>query len=298
MLNTMKKTLRKMAGVVALTAMAAAPISAHAEAKTIRIGWTAWSDAEAATNIAQQILEQRLHYHVKLVMTDIGLQYAGVSKGDLDLMLMAWLPTTHAAYWAKVHDKVEDLGTLYHGDLGWIVPAYVPASQVDSIADLEKPGMADKFGHKIQGIDAGSGLMQASAAAVKDYGLKDYDLVTASDAAMVAAVARAIHERKWIVATSWTPHWMFAKYQLRFLKDPKRALGETQHIDAVGRMGFTQAFPRAAAFIKDFKIPLPDLQAVMMQGQKTSFKEAAADYIKTHPQMVAQWLRDVKPAAQ
>ncbi len=113
---------------------------------------------------------------------------------------------------------------------------------------------------------------------------------------MVAAVAPANPQHKWIVATSWTPHWMFAKYKLRFLQDPKKALGEEQHIDAVGRMGFSKDFPRAAAFLKDFKIPLPDLQAIMMAAQKSSFKEATADYIKTHPQMVAQWLRDVKPA--
>src|SRR5207245_9585054 len=81
----------------ALAALAAVAAPA-AEPGVIRIGWTAWSDAEAVTNIAKEVLEKRLGYKVDLGMTDIGLQYAGVARGNLDVMLMAWLPTTHKAY--------------------------------------------------------------------------------------------------------------------------------------------------------------------------------------------------------
>jgi len=79
----------------------AASAAQAADRSAIRIGWTAWSDAEAVTQIARQVLEERLDYRVELVMTDIGLQYAGVARGNLDVMLMAWLPTTHKAYWDR-----------------------------------------------------------------------------------------------------------------------------------------------------------------------------------------------------
>ncbi len=104
--------------------------------KTIRIGWTAWADAEFVTKLARRLLHNRLGYHVKLVMSDIGIQYQGVASGDLDAMLMAWLPTTHRNYWKKVSDKVMDLGPLYiNARLGWVVPDYVPAKALDSLAD-------------------------------------------------------------------------------------------------------------------------------------------------------------------
>ncbi len=291
MLKTMKEALRKMAVVFAVAGAIAAPMAAQAEGKTIRIGWTAWSDAEAVTNVAKQLLEKRLGYKVELVMADIGVQYNGIAKGQLDVMLMAWLPNTHKAYWEKVSDKVEDLGVLYDdARLGWVVPDYVPESEVKSIEDLKKPGVAAKFKGKIQGIDPGAGLMRASEAAVKGYGLDDYRLMTASDAAMVLAIDRATKRNEWIVATTWAPHWMFAQYKLRFLDDPKQSLGGAEAIHAVARKGFEKDFPKAAAFIKEFKIPLADLQAIMLKAKDSSYEKEAAAYIASHPQMVDQWL--------
>jgi glycine betaine/proline transport system substrate-binding protein len=57
-----------------------------ADGQALRIGWIAWLDAEAVTNIAAQIIEQKLGCKVELAMTDIGLQYQGVAKGQLDVM--------------------------------------------------------------------------------------------------------------------------------------------------------------------------------------------------------------------
>ena len=109
------QTLRSLsaATVVTVAMIASATPAMATEAKTLRIGWTAWSDAEAVTNVAKQLLEQRLGYKVELVMTDIGLQYQGVAKGQLDIMLMSWLPTTHKAYWDKLSTEVVDMGILY-----------------------------------------------------------------------------------------------------------------------------------------------------------------------------------------
>ena len=105
--------------------------------RKVRIGWTAWADAEFVTNLTKRVLEDRLHYDVELVMADVGIQYQGLADGSLDLMLMAWLPKTHQNYWKKVAGKVVNLGPLYTGaKLGWAVPDYVPKDQVSSVADL------------------------------------------------------------------------------------------------------------------------------------------------------------------
>lgn len=294
MFTTIKQALRKMTAALAITTVVAASSTTHAAGDAIRIGWTAWSDAEAVTNIAKQLLEQQLGYKVELVMTDIGLQYNGVAKGNLDVMLMSWLPTTHKSYWDKVSDQVVDLGVLYDkARLGWVVPAYIPESEVKTIDDLKKPEVAKKFKNRVQGIDAGAGLMRASAATIQAYGL-DYQLLTASDAAMVAAVDRAIKRNEWIVATSWTPHWMFAQYKLRYLEDPKKTLGGDEAIHAVARKGFDKDFPKAAAFIRQFKIPLADLEAIMLKAKTSSYEKEAAAYIKSHPEQVSQWLQEAK----
>ncbi|WP_109993847.1 glycine betaine ABC transporter substrate-binding protein [Salinisphaera sp. LB1] len=262
--------------------------------KTITIGWTAWSDAEFVTKLSKKLIEQRTDYKVKLKMASIGVQYQGVADGNLDAMLMAWLPDTHAAYWKKVKDKVQDLGPLYNGaQLGWVVPDYVPKDKLNSISDLKKPSVKAKLDGKIQGIDPGAGLMQLSHKTMKAYGLKSdgYRLVSASGAAMTAALARAEQRKEWIVVTGWTPHWMFGKWHLRFLKDPKGTLGSAQHIDAVVRQGFVKDYPEVASFLSNMHIPLDQLQAAMYSARKTSEQKAIKQFIADHPDEVNSWFK-------
>ncbi|KDB51407.1 glycine betaine/proline transport system substrate-binding protein [Sphaerotilus natans subsp. natans DSM 6575] len=279
-----------LAGATTTLALAGTPLSVLAQAKPIRIGWTAWSDAEAVTNIAKLILEQRLAQKVELVMTDVALQYAGLERGQIDLMLMAWLPGTHQAYYDKVKGTVENLGALYtDAKLGWAVPADIPVSTLKTIEDLKKPEVMEKLGGKIQGIDAGAGLMKLSEAAIKTYGL-DYKLMTASDAAMVSALDRAIQRKQWIVVTTWSPHWMFSQYKLRYLEDPKQALGGAESIHALARKGFSADFPAAAAFIRNLKISLADLEGVMLKARDSNAAKEAAAYIASHGDQVNRWV--------
>jgi len=279
-----------LAGTTTTLALAGTPLSVLAQARPIRIGWTAWSDAEAVTNIAKLILEQRLAQKVELVMTDVALQYAGLERGQIDLMLMAWLPGTHKAYYDKVKGTVEDLGALYtDAKLGWAVPADIPVATLKTIDDLKKPEVMEKLGGKIQGIDAGAGLMKLSEAALKTYGL-DYKLLTASDAAMVSALDRAIQRKQWIVVTTWSPHWMFSQYKLRYLEDPKQALGGAESIHALARKGFSADFPAAAAFIRNLKISLADLEGVMLKARDSNAAKEAAAYIASHGEQVNRWL--------
>ena len=264
--------------------------SAQAADDTIEFGWTAWSDAEFITKLAKQVIEEHTDYNVKLTLSAIGVQYQGVASGDLDAMLMAWLPDTHADYMDRVKDDVDNLGTMYEGArLGWVVPSYVPEDQVASIEDLKKAEVQEKLDGKIQGIDPGAGLMQLSNKTIDEYGLGDYRLVSASGAAMTAALARAEKREEWIVVTGWTPHWMFGRWDLRFLDDPKGTLGEAQHVDVIARKGFKKDYPEVAAFLSNYKLNLEDLQAAMDEAQKTSYEEAIQTYIEENGEQIEGW---------
>ena len=261
------------------------------KARTIRIGWTAWADAEVMSLLAQNLLENRLGMNVQRVMTDIGIQYQSVANGDLDIMLMAWLPVTHHQYWVKVRDKVVNLGVLYTGRLGWVVPDYVPKDRLDSIADLRNPEVAKRIGNRIQGIDPGSGLMQASEKAMRAYGLDNLQLVAASGAAMTAVLDRAIRHHQWVVVTAWRPHWIFAQYHLRFLKDPKGILGGEERIHAIARQGFQSDFPaQVTNFFSRLYLPEEDLAHMLLKAQKSSPEEAVRSYIRSHPERVRYWV--------
>src|SRR5699024_3337287 len=117
----------------------------------------------------------------KLTMSAIALQFEGVASGDIDGMLMAWLPDTHASYWKRYKDQVVDLGPLFEGaKLGWVVPDYVPKDKLGSISDLKNDDIADKLDDTITGIDPGAGIMQLSEDTLKAYDLDDYNLQSSS----------------------------------------------------------------------------------------------------------------------
>jgi glycine betaine/proline transport system substrate-binding protein len=265
--------------------------TATAEDRHIRIGWTAWSDAEFVTKLTARLLEGRMGYKVELIQTDIAPQYQGLSRGSIDVMLMSWQPNTHADYLRRTQGKVISLGTLYtHARLGWAVPDYVPKAQLDSIADLKKPEVREKLDRRITGIDPGAGLTRLSQKALKAYKLNKYRLQTSSGAGMTAALDRAIRRKEWIVVTAWSPHWMFGAYKLRYLKDPKAALGNYERVVAMGRKGFYQDHIDAASMISRIQIPLEELQQAMYDARETSYDAAIQRYIKAHPKRIDYWI--------
>lgn len=260
-------------------------------APTIRVGWTAWADAELVTLLAKVLLEEHLGQRVDRIMTDIGIQYQAVARGDLDLMLMAWLPVTHSNYWKRVQTQVTNLGPVYMGRLGWAVPTYVPKGQLSSITDLKSPKVARRIGGKIQGIDPGSGLMQASERAMSEYGLDRLQLVSASGAAMTAVLDRAIRRNRWMVVTAWQPHWLFAQYDMRFLDDPKGILGGYERIHILTREGFQADYPpEVTAFLARMYLPQDEMAAILLAAQNRPIQEAVADYIREHPARIHYWL--------
>ncbi|BAI75468.1 glycine betaine/proline transport system substrate-binding protein (plasmid) [Azospirillum sp. B510] len=264
---------------------------AQAAEKSINIGWTAWSDAEAVTKLAKRVIEERFGYKVELTMADIGIQYQGIASGKLDAMLMSWQPLTHKPYLDKVGKDIVDLGPLYtRARLGWVVPDYIPVDQVKSIEDLKKPEVQKQLGGKIQGIDPGSGLMQASEKALKTYDLKGLQLVSASDAAMLAALERAMKRNEWIVVTSWSPHWMFANWKLRYLEDPKGALGGLESVNAIVRKGLYQDHPEIFEFLNRMVLPIGDLEAMMQEARQTSYEQAVDNYIKNNKTRIDYWV--------
>ncbi|MGM0594287.1 MAG: glycine betaine ABC transporter substrate-binding protein [Pseudomonadota bacterium] len=276
------------------TALLALGVVANAQAAkgdTIKIGWTAWSDAEFVTKLSKRILEERMGYDVELIQTDIAPQYQGLASDSIDIMLMSWQPSTHEDYLEKVGTDVVNLGLLYtHARLGWAVPTYVPKSKVSSIADLKDPAIAEKLDGTITGIDPGAGLTRLSKKAIGEYGLDDYELQLSSGAGMTAALERAVRRDEWIVVTGWSPHWMFGAYDLRYLEDPKGVLGSYERVHALARTGFYQDNIEAAGFFSRMQLPIGDLQAAMYDARETSYEEAVDKYIKSNAERIDYWV--------
>jgi glycine betaine/proline transport system substrate-binding protein len=279
--------MKKVLGASAALILAMGCTWANAAAKEVTIGYVdGWSDSVATTNVAAEVIKQKLGYDVKLQAVATGIMWQGVATGKLDAMLSAWLPVTHGDYWAKNKDKVVDYGPNFKdAKIGLIVPEYVKAKTID---DLKTD---TSFSNRIVGIDAGSGVMLKTDQAIKDYGLSSYKLQASSGAGMIAELTRAEKDKKSIAVTGWVPHWMFAKWKLRFLEDPKGVYGAAETVNSIGSKELDKKAPEVAAFLKKFQWSSKDeIGEVMLAIQDGAKPEAAAkDWVAKHPERVAEW---------
>ncbi|MFW6139537.1 MAG: glycine betaine ABC transporter substrate-binding protein [Spirochaetota bacterium] len=269
-----------------------------AQQKTIKIGWVAWAETEPVAQLLRVVFED-LGYDVELILSDIGVVYTSVARGELDIGLEGWLPVTHEAYWEKFTTQIIALPMYENARLGWAVPDYIPEDVLSSVTDMDKSEVKRKLQNRIVGIDPGAGLMQHSELMIEEYpALKGYNLVPGSDAAMMGALKRAIQRKEWIVVTSWTPHVMWAAFSekrggpgLRYLEEPKKILGGEEYVSVlVGRKFYEELPPDITGFLSRMWFDISEINDLMFQvEQGLSPAEAAEKYIRNNPDKMQYW---------
>lgn len=155
--------------------------------------------------------------------------------------------------------------------------------------------VGESVNYKITGIDPGAGIMETTEKAIEEYELTDWDLVSGSGAAMTAALKKAYDKENPIIVTGWTPHWKFAKYDLKYLEDPKGVYGGEEQIRSIGRIGLAEDLPEAHQILSQFHWTEEDMGEVMMAIQEGEKEEVAAqNWIEANEEKVAEWTAGVE----
>ncbi len=257
--------------------------------KSVELAYVEWSSEVASTNVVKAVLQERMGYDVKISSVAASAMWQAVASGDVDAMVSGWLPTTQKQYLEKSKDKVDYVrNNLVGTKIGLVVPKYVT---INSISELNSK--ADKFDGKIIGIDEGAGITTRTEDAIKEYGLgKKFKLVTGSGATMTAALQDAIKNKKWIVVTGWTPHWKFARFELKYLQDPKKTYGDAEYIATIVRKGLEKDKPEVYKFLKKFNWTPAQMQEVMVMNREKGADpyETAKKWIEKNKDTVDKWL--------
>ncbi|MFA7171119.1 MAG: glycine betaine ABC transporter substrate-binding protein [Candidatus Paceibacterota bacterium] len=288
MIQKKKLTLIALAGflLVLILFTAGCTTGSTEPAKEITIGYVTWDCAISSTNVMKQVFEEA-GYDVTLVAVDAGPLYRALADGDVDFTTTGWLPYTHEAYWdtygnriVYVHDNIPGAASI-----GLVVPSYVT---IDSIDELNS--VSDKFDSKIIGIEPGAGIMSRTEQAIDEYGL-NYGLVSSSSAGMAAELGSSIDDGEWVVVTGWSPHWMFSRYDVKYLEDPKGVFGGAENIVTLSRQGLETDDPEAYGILTRFEWTIKDITSVMNNiAGGMSEKDAAKVWIDANPEKVNAWL--------
>ncbi len=151
--------------------------------------------------------------------------------------------------------------------------------------------VGEEVDYEIVGIEPGAGIMKATTSALEEYdSLKGWELIESSSAAMAAELGKAIEDEEPIIVTGWTPHWMFAKYDLKYLEDPNGLYGEEENIETFARKGLKEDQPSAHTILDQFNWTPEDMSSVMVEIQEGAKpEEAAQNWVNEHTDMVEEW---------
>lgn len=253
---------------------------------TVKLAYVNWAEGVAVTHLMDVLLTD-MGYTVETTMADVAPIYTSVAEGDQDIMVETWLPHTHESYYEQYGDQVELISTWFDSArIGLVVPSYVT---IDSISEMNDA--SEQFNGVITGIDAGAGIMGATESAIEDYEL-DYELLASSGPAMTAALQGAIQNEEWIVVTGWAPHWKFARYDLKFLDDPKGNFGATERIHSAARLGFSEEYPEVTALFQNLTFDGSQIGSLMdaLDGAEGAEERAVREWISENEALVASWM--------
>ncbi|MFP4393272.1 MAG: glycine betaine ABC transporter substrate-binding protein [Desulfohalobiaceae bacterium] len=287
--------------------LACAPLQAQERQEPLKLGYVAWSSEIASTHLVQAVLQEKLNIPCEVIEMQADKMWQAVAEGEIDAMVSAWLPETHKHYYDQYKDQVQNLGPNLEGArIGLVVPNVTlgrqtaatglrnkPYINIDSIPEIKEH--ADKFKHRIIGIDSEAGVMHRTRKAMQAYGLEDFRLVRGSEVSMTAELMNAILKKEWIVITGWVPHWKFARWNLKFLQDPKNIFGTEEHIATIAREGLEKDYPRAYEFLDRFSWKPEDMGQLMLWNQADDGLypyENALRWIRNNQDHVDSWLQE------
>jgi len=217
--------------------------------KELTLGYIEWDENVAVSSLTKVLLEEELGYTVELQRTNVAVVkqvYGGVAEGDLDAFQDVWMPN-QSAYLSEVEGNVEHLDPWFEGQTaqGIAVPYYM---DVRSLSELDRAGT-----DMIISIEPGSAVQpQIHDKVIPGYDL-DMKLVESSTPAMLSELEMAYEMRQPIVFFGWSPHWMNARYDFRYLEDPKDLQGkfnDPAKISSIVNEDLPDDDPVAYAFLK------------------------------------------------
>ncbi|WP_246050121.1 glycine betaine ABC transporter substrate-binding protein [Aquibacillus sediminis] len=166
-----------------------------------------------------------------------------------------------------------------------------------SDASENSTNVSEAVEHTIIGIEPGAGITQATENALSDYeNLNNWELETSSAAAILTELGNAIDNQEPIVVTGWSPHYKFAKWDLKYLDDPNGVYGEEEYITTIAREGLKEEKPNAYTILNKIQLELSDMEEALLNAQEMELDEVAQQWVEQHSEVVAKWTEGVEHA--
>lgn len=193
--------------------------------------------------------------------------------------------------------KVFSLLTVFA--LMMVLAACGNGSEETGEAEAEGGGEADiseAVDYTIYGIEPGAGLTELAHNTLDTYdNLDGWTLEESSTGGMMTVLREAISNEEPILITGWSPHYKFVEFDLKYLEDPEGAMGDTEDVHTIVRLGLDEDKPEAYEMLDRFYWELEDMEQVMYDGEESTYPEAAENWVENNRDVVDEWVADIEP---
>lgn len=312
--------------LIAVPALAQAQAPACEVARPIVFAGLDYDSAQFHNAVAKFILKSGYGCKVDELPGSVIPLLNGMARGDVDVNMEIWKDNiTEAWNKAEAAGQVVDLGINFPDAVqGWYVPRYLvegPGAQAPDLkgvadlakykalfADPEEPGKG-RFYNCIAGWNCEIVNTKKLAA----YGLdKDFtNFRPGSGPALDSAIESAILRKRPIVFYYWGPTWLLGKIgtQVKMLDEPAydaavwKELSEkdkparataypTVEVHVGANKKFVDGAPNIAKFLTAYETTGTMVSEALayMQENKATPDQAAADFLKSHPEVWTKWV--------
>ena len=92
------------------------------------------------------------------------------------------------------------------------------------------------------------------------------------------------------MVTIWDPTWMFDKFRMKFLKDPKGIFAPPQSLNMIAQKGFSERYPEARELLAGIFVSRDDIAAISSAVKDGKTTDAAVkDWINAHADLIKRW---------
>lgn len=289
-------------GAVAMVApMLPTSVQANEEntCSVVRFSDVGWSDITATTAVASVVLKG-LGYESDVKILALPVTYKSLDSDDIDVFLGNWMPTMEndiRPYLEK--GTIETVGMNLEGAKYTLaVPQYTYDAGLKAFSDIAR--FQKQLNGKIYGIEPGNDGNRLILDMIEknNFDLKEFDIVESSEQGMLAQVARAVKRKKDIVFLGWEPHPMNSSFDIAYLAGGDAVFGPNYGgatVHTVVRSGYLKTCPNVGRFLKNlvFSLPMENeiMGAILNDGKKAEV--AARAWLKAHPDILGNWLKDV-----
>jgi glycine betaine/proline transport system substrate-binding protein len=290
------------------------------QARTVTFADTGWDSVKFHNAVASLIAEKAYDLKPETMNGSTPIMQAALVRGDVDVHMELWTDNVASYEADKAAGGIVDLGINFDDNRqGFYVPRYViegdPARNIApmapdlrTVADLERYAglFADEeepSKGRIYGAIPGWSIDEVMFRKVRHYGLdrKYRYFRPGSEATLNTAFMTAYEKGLPIVGYNWEPTWLSGKLDLVLLEEPPYEKGAFEKgqtaapsvpVKVVANRRFPEREPEFTAFLEKYHTSsaLTAKALAYMADQKASYEETARWFLKTHADLLDQWL--------